>query len=813
MFMCLLFAMLLLSSCSKEEGVSAGYGYIRPNLIIQGADAPPESAFQLTLTAADGRAFKCKSISELAKEALLVDRYSLEAHSGAMDDEGYNKPYYCGSASFNLKAGGVETPEVKCTRRNVAVTVKTEESFSSMMDDYIVRLHAVGGSYLEYDFAESGPLYLRDGLMELLLEFRLKDGRSASVIATSVKSQQGDNISFSLSAQDDALIIKSNKGESKVMLTDELFSTDAPSIAPVGFVSDAGITINEGVAPEQQIGMKISSFAPLSKVVLTVQVPELEAKGIKEEIDLLNASATIIDALKTAGFEFALSADGKEFNINYNKVLAKLRSAANNTPQVFSLIAVDRLNQVSSPLSLMMRVLPLVPKVVKMHRVTYGVMEGSADIYIPIRSALDNLSIAIAESGHKWREAPILKIEDTSTPNVYKVTFKLTEVQESSLNIRFSYLGNPFATQTVIFNSPSYTISVDAFAHHAVVRVNASDANTRAMITKILQVYVNGSQTYAYSRNTEEGTLKIMDLYADRTYSFKATIFDEPRPDDFTPSVTVTTESVQEIKNSDFEERKEDIKYEGLPQGGAYSQSAMPLFNRQNHADIRVKVPKYPWATVNAKTFYREALTPNTWYMQPSAMESSNIISGTSSVRLVSVAFDPAGEQIAPYRQLSTPYLNYNPNVPRIRYRAAGKLFLGEYSYSPSAGEKYLEGVKFSSRPRAINGIYRYTPGSNSPADCGRVDVKIIGRVGGVQKVIASASGLLYPSVTNTNFSIPIEYKYFGAKAEALCVMVSSSKDIGDIATESANIKTMPDLPLSTSTGSVLEVDNISLSY
>lgn len=93
------------------------------------------------------------------------------------------------------------------------------------------------------------------------------------------------------------------------------------------------------------------------------------------------------------------------------------------------------------------------------------------------------------------------------------------------------------------------------------------------------------------------------------------------------------------------------------------------------------------------------------------------------------------------------------------------------------------------------------------------MDVTLYGRVDGVLVAIASAVGRLYPSTTNATFSVPITYGIFGVKAEAITVMLSSSYDIGTIDYESTHIHTTPDPLSASSTGSVLEVDNITLSY
>lgn len=63
--------------------------------------------------------------------------------------------------------------------------------------------------------------------------------------------------------------------------------------------------------------------------------------------------------------------------------------------------------------------------------------------------------------------------------------------------------------------------------------------------------------------------------------------------------------------------------------------------------------------------------------MAPSAYSEVDNVEGYFAVKLQSVAWDNTGEQITPYRQKPDSYLAYNPNIPNIKYRAAGKVFLG----------------------------------------------------------------------------------------------------------------------------------------
>lgn len=195
-------------------------------------------------------------------------------------------------------------------------------------------------------------------------------------------------------------------------------------------------------------------------------------------------------------------------------------------------------------------------------------------------------------------------------------------------------------------------------------------------------------------------------------------------------------------------------------------------------------------------------------------MSEVDNVEGYFAVKLQSVAWDPSGAPIADYRQTPGSFIAYNPNVPEIKYRAAGKVFLGKYIFDPATlTETYVEGVPFESRPIALNGNYHFTPCVNDLYDTGKVTIEVLGESNGSEIVIAEGTALLEPALTYTAFSVPLTYTNFGIKATRLKVMLASSRHTGSIAFESANITTSPNPLTATSVGGELWLQDITLSY
>lgn len=805
-------------SCSNDidnGNVTAGAGFIRPSVSVKGDDTPDPSSFALTLTDAAGNEHTWDCVADFSpKQGFRPGRYVMTAFYGSEDGEGFGTPYYEGQSTFSVTDNETTDVAIECERVNVAVRLSVDDSFGALVSDYRAIFHSEGGGYFDYTPDAQAPLYLRAGTVEMYLHFTLLDGRSASVLMDRINVASGSDVMFALSADDAAIRLDVSGHEMRVLeLTPELFAARPPVIHAGGFVPGTPLYIVEGIAPAVPVTFDVSSTRRLAEVILTVQTPSLNVQGVAREINLLGSDDEALGRLREYGAVFSSSADGKSFSLNLSDMLTRLRAGNATSVPVISMMAIDDLGQVSLPVSLTVDMQPMSIEVLPAEKAAAGASDATIRVKVASGDFADKIKIYTSlDDGVTWQAQSVLSVAPDAVPGIYDVSFTLPASVYPYVKVRIDYLDRQAALFDLEFISPDYTIDVDAFASHMTVRVHASTPELSHAITSSAYVYVNGSPANVYRRDADKSLIYVTGLTPSTVYDVSSTIFRHPQPDDFTNSVRITTEDVVQLPNGAFEETEEVINWEDLPMGGRYSQNAMPLFNRQNRTDVAASQPKSPWASVNEKTFYMAAANPNTWYMQPSTMESSNIISGAVSIKLVSVGFDPAGEAIPDYRQVSAPFIDYNPNVPNVRYRAAGKIFLGSYAYN-GGSEQYDEGYPFASRPTAVNGIYRYTPGGGMPEDCGRVDVSLWGWADGKYQELAHSTGRLYPSATNASFSVPISYPMFGAKASAIRLMISSSYDIGTIEYETRHIVINPDVLTSSMTGSVLEVDELTLSY
>ena len=442
-----------------------------------------------------------------------------------------------------------------------------------------------------------------------------------------------------------------------------------------------------------------------------------------------------------------------------------------------------------------------------------GIDRATLRVECPAGNFARHVDVRITTEGNADTTPVPLEVE-TVSPGVYDVSFPVGD-GSTPVEVGVYYCDELRRTLTIGRVMPDFHILVDPFAREAAIKIEAADPSLTEIITERLNVYVNGRETPVYERWKSEGILHVIGLEPSHTYRFESTMMSPDTPGiTFTPAVSATTESTPQLPNADFEQRTNGVIYPDLPSGGRYSQTTVEIFNWQHHTTFEQEVPE-GWANTNAKTFCTKASNHNTWYMQPSvSLTRTDPMSGSFVAELTTVAFDLDGEPIPDYVQTSQPYLDYSPIVPRIACRAAGKLFLGSYSFNPATMEEtYREGIAFGSRPRSLNGFYRFMPSQANRSAAALVKVEVIGKADGVDSVIAGGEVRLTLASDNTAFSVPLTYRMFGVKATMIKVMFSSSDRIGTIAEETAAIQTFPDPQTATSTGGRLWIDNITLAY
>ncbi len=783
------------------------------NTIVElGFEAPAPESLTVSLTDASGQySASWASIAEMPDPlSLQTGTYTLSALSPDIT-EGFDSPIYYGSHELTVTDGAVLNETVTAKVASTIISASYSIDNASVVSVALTLHSSNAGEFIEYPMSETRPLFLYPGDITILATVKMADGRSVTLNPGTLSNAAAAThyiINVRVDSDVPTLHLSFNpevRESIDITLDDALLNGTPPVVTPVGFTPGTPMVMVEGGDPSTEIGFEVQGSDILS-IVLSAASPSLLSQGLDTEVDVMTPEGLAMAE------EFGTVITGNRINIS--GTLSRIAYSYGQAESSFTIVARDAAGRVNEPVTLQLVTTDAELTVLSCDPAMTGINYATATIRTDATDLDANLRIDVVDNNGRWSQTTITRIL-RQDDNTWRVTFALPDGTTSVL-ARVYYCGRLKATLTVTRYAPQFGISVDAFASAARIRIDMADekSSLRGLITAKADIYSGTTRVTVMSRDTVNGYIDVVGLTPSSTYKLRATMFRNPTSDaDYTEAVRITTESAAQLKNPDFEEIKDCIEYKDLLSGGRYSQTIVDIYNQQNRTSYDVDVPK-DWAHINSKTFCTKARRHNTWYMQPSVMTSKDAQQGGFSIELVNVAWDIDGPAIPDYTQQGTPYLRYNPNIPEIAHRAAGRAWLGSYSFDAATGEETIkEGISFGSRPTSLNGYYKYLPGPVANTERGMVQVKVWGEVDGVETLIAESHVQLGINPDFSSFSVPLTYDLFGVKATKICVILSASEHIGTIAYETANVQTTPVASTATSTGNRLLVDNLSFAY
>ncbi|MCC8070961.1 MAG: DUF4493 domain-containing protein [Bacteroidales bacterium] len=749
-------------------------------------------------------------------QELLAGDYLVEAYYGSMDDEGMDKPYFYGATECSVTAGAVQGVVVESVLINSVIEVEWTSPFSQSFSASRLIFHAEGGGYLPYTIADEGSLlYLRPGSMAVYMVIDDGAGREACVkldIESEIKSHHYYH--FTVSLDEDEVVVsldeKISTDDIRLKVDDSLWTSASPQVFTYGFTTGEPVVMPEGDKAPCQLLMVVKPRL-LKSLVLTVQGESLPAEGLTGDWDLMTLTSEQKAAWTNYGLTIQDSADS--LIIDYTELAQRLSYVASAPLTTFTLVALGVDDHLSLPSTLEIESTEVALEVLSVDDVVIGINQVEMEVASTSNNLAASIGLRYSEDGSSWSNAQLLNCTKGDDDR-YRLAFEVG-LGVKPLEAQLTLCGRQRATLNIERVAPPYSVSVDAYAYYALLKIEAADEATTEAVAQLAHVYKGDELLTFVSNNPSMGLIIVGGLEENKSYTLRLTLWDDPtETQQFSDKISFTTERARQLSNASFEDVEESISYKNLECGGRYSQTLAAIFNGQNYKTFSLDAPT-KWATVNAKTFYRQATNKNTWYMAPSTYTTDDSQDGYYGVKIDNVGWDPAGEEIPDYLQQDVPYLKYNPNIPNIRYKAAGKLFLGSYSIDMNTlQETYDEGVSFDSRPSALNGYYKYLPTPSDLTETGIALVEVIGIDDGAEVVIARGSTPLTAVTGYTAFKVPLDYTdHFGIKATRLKVMLSSSAEIGSIAHESEAIILQYDAAEGEARGASLWIDQLTLSY
>jgi hypothetical protein len=767
-------------------------------LALDEEQVPTPSDCALTLATTDDQySYTWPSLSQFASaDSYMAGEYVATISSAPLN----NGPAFAGSANFSIYAGQRTSTDIVCAPADALMVFNVNQNSGSYSLDALT-VHTSGGRYV--DAAGNGYAFFDAGETQVyatITDSSQRTLRLAMPYSSTVQAAHGEYVAVNLANSELKI------GQTTYSIDSSIFDCAAPSIKAVGFVESTPIAISEGITLAQPVKMLASADRKIVSAKLTVQSPILNIVNAPSEIDLLKLSATDKDYLESVGMDYVLSADSKQIVLDYTNLLENMASYTSALSK-FTLLIEDEAGVCSEPLTLSVNTQTMQLQVEAVSAATVGINKASLQISANGQQIeRQDINIYTTDIDGNRYECPITSW--TANGNDVIVEFGVPE-GINTLTVDVYYLGLKRLSTQVGRKSPTFSVDADAYATNAAIRIDAESDDVARAIVKYADITVNGSHAVASSDYQDNNVVLIPNLQPATKYTVQISVAGG------SPITTIfTTETALQVPEGDFEDWDPLFSYKQLPMGGKYSSTELSLVNRQNYTDIDVKWPKNYWASVNAKTFNKQASHHNTWYMQPSSVIIYEPQNGYKAICITSVGWDHNGEAIADYVQKHGESLPYSNVVPNVSHRSAGRLFLGSYSYNITTGaETFNEGYAFTSRPSSLNGFYMYTADDTHPADHGYVEIEILNITDGVETVIASGRAEFAAATDYKSFNVPLTYKYYNLKATQLRIMFASTIQTGTQAFEDANVPLTAHPEKGAMTGSSLWIDNLSFTY
>lgn len=154
-------------SCSKENrDASSAKGGVRFSVesddvialvtkssVSDFTTLPAAGAFTITVKTSDNTTFWTGLLSDWdATTAMPAGSYSVDASYGQEGVEGFDKPYFCGSATFAVTGGQTTSVTIPVALANTLVRIVCSDAFNNYYPTYSFKINT--GSGAEIDFAK-----------------------------------------------------------------------------------------------------------------------------------------------------------------------------------------------------------------------------------------------------------------------------------------------------------------------------------------------------------------------------------------------------------------------------------------------------------------------------------------------------------------------------------------------------------------------------------------------------------------------------------------------------------------------------------
>ncbi len=748
-----------------------------------------------------------------AKNQFEIGTYTLTAYYGVKGKQDFEAPYFEASTTFNVLSDQENEINLTAELKNSMVKINYTDAFKDYMKDYHAKIKTDGiGEPITYGNIETRPLFIEPKNANISLHFTTKGKEHTSDIVLGdfpPMAKTLHNITFDLSenasSEEATLEIKFDETLEeeiiKIDLTQELLTTPAPTISCSGF--ENGQTLDMLEFGNDPLLMTVSSSDKIESAILTIESANYTPSWGKE-IDLCKADTQQQQAIESSG----IKAQGFGFNGTGIDLMAILdltnfgKNLVKGNHKV-SLVVKDIKGKTSQTSSVIFDNQDIILELIGSPTFAYSADRGELTFDFNGINPLENVQFSVDGQRVNTNSCFEQTATRASERKTYLFTLPINNPIKQNVKITASYKGEKNLGEfTIPVNIPQYKIEAfDAFNSYAYARISTTDPSMLGAVTENIKL----KDLNIVDRDPSTGILKISGLTPATTYSVKSSITgDEPSED----NGSFTTETELQIPNGDFSGiNVNGVSFDNVQVGGQYNVTA----NYTLKSSIKRDTPA-EWATVNTLTAWEGSSNKNTWFIVPSTYVDNQV------AVIKTVGYNHAGTTPAKSGgAFNTKYYCENAPADNQLQRAAGELFLGEYTFN--GNESRSEGRAFASRPAEVKFDYKYSPINE---DKGYAKVEVLdadGHTIGEMKEIA-----LEASTDMKTVSIKLSYAPFGKKAAKLRVNFKSSNNANppiNIPSGSAlnegqslgNHTLNANSYKAFASGSTLEIDNVMAVY
>lgn len=730
-----------------------------------------------------------------------VGKHTLEATYGDISREGYDLPYYYGSAPVEVFEN--KTTTVSCTAMlgNSMVRAEFSEAFKAYFTSYSLSFHSTLGNEIAFD-REGESIYMNPGAITGTIEIVKPNGTRATLQPVSFTAEPRHSylLQFDYNSGeigDGVLTITYDdtlaQEEVVIDLSDAILNAPAPRLQAEGFTDGEALTILDGETPAAKPRITAIAQGGVQSVILTTSSVYLESQGWPKEIDLVSGDASTLARMQALGLRMGgMERPERMAVVDFAGLLSKIPhlEGADNT-STFSVQVRDKNSKVAEkPVGFSVTVNPLSLSV---NRV--APLEDYAttcEMYVNFNGTdISGIKVETSNERGTWDVTPCTAAAAPGEEGVYLLTFTVPST-EADIPVRLS-IGSKTLLVTVKHSPNPYSLSLmadGAFGWQAGVQVvytapansarrHARSAETPDNVTFELSADNGKTWTAAASAKLAEANRYLVKgLTSGKSYTLRATC-DGVK----SKALSFTTETGEQLPNANMDTwyRTDGIK--GV--SGVFWWHYYPAASAEGGA----------WSTMNPLTTSFTGTRDYTAYCNFSGTHETDDARSGKAAAIETVGWGANAAQA---------WWTDSKNI------TVGQLYLGSYNSSTQAPDY---GYAFTARPRSVEFWYHYR--AKNSADFGRAWVKVLDASG---NVLATAQ-LDLPAVESyTRQALDLENLYAApfAKAASLQLTFLSS---GYEGVESQNNSDWLDRPAFANltdgrfTGSSLYIDDITLNY